>query len=191
MDSVSVSAEPTSQSAAPASQSAEPTSQSTVPADKARARQLMALASECPRHHVACYRSLVSARDGGVAVIVDPIPGGPLTTPKSEAQFRRWARQLMRAIRYLHSRGVIHGHITPQVILVDGDRLTLAGAEKRPKTVNDKRRAKAGDYVDGARSLLEEAASDGASRTTGLLRQIIAEAESLDLEGVEAIVAAL
>lgn len=181
MDSVSVSAN---------SGSAEPTSQSSVPANKARARQLMALASECPRHHVACYRSLVSA-PGGVAVIVDPIPGAPVTTPKSEAQFRRWARQLMRAIRYLHSRGVIHGHITPQVILVDGDRLTLAGAEKRPKTVSDKRRAKAADYADGASSLLEEAASDGASRTTGLLRQIIAEAESLDLEGVEAIVAAL
>lgn len=166
-------------------------SQSTTPVDKARARALVSLASECPGHHVACYRSVVTSPHGGVAVIVDPVPGAPLGAPKSEAQFRRWARQLMRAIRYLHSRGITHGHIGPDSIVVDGDRLTLVGLEKQHKAGTDKRRSKARDYADGARSLLSEAASEVASRTTGLLGQIAAEAEALDLGGVEAIVAAL
>jgi len=105
----------------------------------------------------------------------------------------------MRAIRYLHSRGIIHGHISPQVIWVDGDKLTLAGVEHRHRRSPDRRSPdrrsdRAADFADGARALLSEAGegvAEATSRTTGLLKQIIAEADALDLDGVEAIVAAL
>lgn len=122
---------------------------------------------------------------------METVPGVALRAPKTEAQFRRWARQLMRAIRFLHSRGITHGHIHPQVIIVDGDTLTLVGLEKRAEgSHGSKPRARAQDYLDAAESLLR-VAKQGVSRTTGLLKQLSAEADALDWEGVGAIVAAL
>ena len=74
-------------------------------------------------------RDLVEEADGGARLVTAWVGGGSLATalPPGPARARALATGLARSLAELHGRGVVHGAVAPEHVLLEGDRPVLCG----------------------------------------------------------------